>query len=42
MGACGYCAPDYAMTGRKAIDESKNGGEHNLVVWVRPLFKEVS
>ncbi|XAR69018.1 Non-specific serine/threonine protein kinase [Bertholletia excelsa] len=28
------------ITGRKAIDSSKAGGEHNLVAWARPLFKD--
>ncbi|KAJ4970287.1 hypothetical protein NE237_003386 [Protea cynaroides] len=28
------------ITGRKAIDNSKSGGEHNLVAWARPLFKD--
>lgn len=28
------------ITGRKAIDNSKVGGEHNLVAWARPLFKD--
>lgn len=28
------------ITGRKAIESSKTGGEHNLVAWARPLFKE--
>ncbi|KAB1218018.1 Serine/threonine-protein kinase PBS1 [Morella rubra] len=28
------------ITGRKAIDNSKAAGEHNLVAWARPLFKE--
>lgn len=28
------------ITGRKAIDNSKNNAEHNLVVWARPLFKD--
>lgn len=28
------------ITGRKAIDNSKAGGEHNLVAWARPLFKD--
>lgn len=28
------------ITGRKAIDNSKTGGEHNLVAWARPLFKD--
>eukprot|EP00270_Netrium_digitus_P005100 TRINITY_DN1664_c0_g1_i1.p1 TRINITY_DN1664_c0_g1~~TRINITY_DN1664_c0_g1_i1.p1 ORF type:complete len:490 (+),score=30.56 TRINITY_DN1664_c0_g1_i1:203-1672(+) len=61
MGTYGYCAPEYAMTGkltlksdvysfgvvllelitgRRAIDESRPPGEHNLVTWARPLFKE--
>ncbi|KAL0347241.1 UNVERIFIED_CONTAM: putative serine/threonine-protein kinase PBL7 [Sesamum calycinum] len=25
---------------RKAVDNSKTGGEHNLVLWARPLFKD--
>ncbi|XP_076900119.1 putative serine/threonine-protein kinase PBL7 [Bidens hawaiensis] len=28
------------ITGRKAIDNSKTGCEHNLVAWARPLFKD--
>ncbi|CAI9091038.1 OLC1v1025955C1 [Oldenlandia corymbosa var. corymbosa] len=28
------------ITGRKAIDNSKAAGEHNLVAWARPLFKD--
>ncbi|KAK2977618.1 hypothetical protein RJ640_007254 [Escallonia rubra] len=28
------------ITGRKAIDNSKTAGEHNLVAWARPLFKD--
>ncbi|RWR81796.1 serine/threonine-protein kinase CDL1-like protein isoform X2 [Cinnamomum micranthum f. kanehirae] len=28
------------ITGRKAIDNSKGVGEHNLVAWARPLFKD--
>ncbi|XP_024960591.1 probable serine/threonine-protein kinase PBL7 [Cynara cardunculus var. scolymus] len=28
------------ITGRKAIDHSKTGCEHNLVAWARPLFKD--
>ncbi|KAH7291555.1 hypothetical protein KP509_29G021700 [Ceratopteris richardii] len=28
------------ITGRKAIDQSKRTGEHNLVAWARPLFKD--
>lgn len=28
------------ITGRKAIDNSKTGGEQNLVAWARPLFKD--
>ncbi|XP_062092809.1 probable serine/threonine-protein kinase PBL7 [Humulus lupulus] len=28
------------ITGRKAIDNSRSGGEHNLVAWARPLFKD--
>ncbi|XP_077216547.1 serine/threonine-protein kinase PBL27-like [Tasmannia lanceolata] len=28
------------ITGRKAIDKSKSAGEHNLVAWARPLFKD--
>ncbi|KAI3473242.1 hypothetical protein Pfo_030534 [Paulownia fortunei] len=28
------------ISGRKAVDNSKAGGEHNLVVWARPLFKD--
>ncbi|XP_035547777.1 probable serine/threonine-protein kinase PBL5 isoform X1 [Juglans regia] len=28
------------ITGRKAIDNSRAAGEHNLVAWARPLFKE--
>lgn len=28
------------ITGRKAIDNSKSAGEHNLVAWARPLFKD--
>ncbi|KAK1320048.1 Serine/threonine-protein kinase PBS1 [Acorus calamus] len=61
MGTYGYCAPDYAMsgkltlksdvysfgvvlleliTGRKAIDVTRGGTEHNLVVWARPFLKD--
>ncbi|RWR84567.1 serine/threonine-protein kinase CDL1-like protein isoform X2 [Cinnamomum micranthum f. kanehirae] len=61
MGTYGYCAPEYAMsgkltlksdvysfgvvlleliTGRKAIDNSKEAGEQNLVVWSRPFFRD--
>ncbi|KAH7432269.1 hypothetical protein KP509_07G016300 [Ceratopteris richardii] len=28
------------ITGRKAIDNSRSAGEHNLVSWARPLFKD--
>lgn len=28
------------ITGRRAIDNSKGRGEHNLVSWARPLFKD--
>ncbi|KAI5083286.1 hypothetical protein GOP47_0003029 [Adiantum capillus-veneris] len=28
------------ITGRKAIDQAKRSGEHNLVAWARPLFKD--
>lgn len=28
------------ITGRKAIDNSRGSGEHNLVSWARPLFKD--
>uniref|UniRef100_A0A5B7B6Q6 non-specific serine/threonine protein kinase n=1 Tax=Davidia involucrata TaxID=16924 RepID=A0A5B7B6Q6_DAVIN len=28
------------ITGKKAIDDSKTAGEHNLVAWARPLFKD--
>lgn len=28
------------ITGRKAIDNTKASGEHNLVAWARPLFKD--
>jgi len=28
------------ITGRKAIDNSRSQGEHNLVAWARPLFKD--
>eukprot|EP01018_Ginkgo_biloba_P010392 Gb_27190 [translate_table: standard] len=28
------------ITGRKAIDNSRATGEHNLVAWARPLFKD--
>ncbi|ONK62393.1 uncharacterized protein A4U43_C07F3410 [Asparagus officinalis] len=28
------------ITGRKAIDNSRSGPEHNLVAWARPLFKD--
>ncbi|KAL6534226.1 putative serine/threonine-protein kinase pbl7 [Orobanche hederae] len=30
------------ISGRKAVDNSKKGGEHNLVLWARPLFKDKS
>ncbi|KAK9161470.1 hypothetical protein Syun_007811 [Stephania yunnanensis] len=28
------------ITGRKAIDETRSHGEHNLVAWARPLFRD--
>ncbi|KAL8515573.1 hypothetical protein ACS0TY_014311 [Phlomoides rotata] len=28
------------ITGRKAIDNTRGAGEHNLVAWARPLFKD--
>ncbi|CAH9091556.1 unnamed protein product [Cuscuta epithymum] len=28
------------ITGRKAIDNTRTPGEHNLVAWARPLFKD--
>ncbi|MCD7452818.1 putative serine/threonine-protein kinase pbl7 [Datura stramonium] len=28
------------ITGRKAIENSKTGGEHNLVAWAKPLFRD--
>lgn len=28
------------ITGRKAIDNTRVSGEHNLVAWARPLFKD--
>ncbi|XP_057771984.1 serine/threonine-protein kinase PBL27 [Salvia miltiorrhiza] len=28
------------ITGRKAIDNMRSAGEHNLVAWARPLFKD--
>lgn len=28
------------ITGRKAVDNSRASGEHNLVAWARPLFKD--
>lgn len=28
------------ITGRKAIDNARSHGEHNLVAWARPLFKD--
>ncbi|KAJ7547458.1 hypothetical protein O6H91_08G087000 [Diphasiastrum complanatum] len=28
------------ITGRKAIDNARLAGEHNLVAWARPLFKD--
>ncbi|GAV73155.1 Pkinase domain-containing protein [Cephalotus follicularis] len=28
------------ITGRKAIDNARTHGEHNLVAWARPLFKD--
>eukprot|EP00897_Mesotaenium_endlicherianum_P000230 jgi/Mesen1/10207/ME000077S09543 len=28
------------ITGRKAIDNTRSQGEHNLVAWARPLFKD--
>eukprot|EP00252_Welwitschia_mirabilis_P024461 TRINITY_DN726_c0_g4_i1.p1 TRINITY_DN726_c0_g4~~TRINITY_DN726_c0_g4_i1.p1 ORF type:complete len:496 (-),score=108.16 TRINITY_DN726_c0_g4_i1:752-2239(-) len=28
------------ITGRKAIDNNRSHGEHNLVAWARPLFKD--
>eukprot|EP00250_Pteridium_aquilinum_P014218 c21853_g1_i1 orf=584-2020(+) len=30
------------LTGRKAIDQCRPSGEHNLVAWARPLFKDRS
>ncbi|CAA7406287.1 unnamed protein product [Spirodela intermedia] len=30
------------ITGRKAIDNSRSAGEHNLVAWARPMFRERS
>lgn len=61
MGTYGYCAPEYAMsgkltlksdiygfgvvlleliTGRRAIDNSKQVGEQNLVAWSRQFLKD--
>ncbi|KAL9231905.1 hypothetical protein vseg_007066 [Gypsophila vaccaria] len=61
MGTYGYCAPEYAMsgkltiksdiysfgvllmeliTGRKAFDSHRINGEHNLIEWSRPFFKD--
>ncbi|KAL5984369.1 hypothetical protein ACLOJK_018473 [Asimina triloba] len=61
MGTYGYCAPEYAMsgkltlksdvysfgvvlleliTGRKAIDTSREAGEQNLITWSRPFLKD--
>ncbi|XP_076881754.1 putative serine/threonine-protein kinase PBL21 [Bidens hawaiensis] len=61
MGTYGYCAPEYAtsgkltiksdiysfgvvllelVTGRRAIDSTKNPGERNLVSWSRPFLKD--
>ncbi|PWA94284.1 protein kinase superfamily protein [Artemisia annua] len=40
MGTYGYCAPDYLITGRKAIDNTRCAAEQNLVAWARPLFKD--
>lgn len=61
MGTPGYCAPEYAMTGklslkcdiysfgvvllelitgRKAIDNTLDMGERNLIAWVRPYLKD--
>ncbi|KAL3641967.1 Serine/threonine-protein kinase pbl27 [Castilleja foliolosa] len=28
------------ITGRRAIDDTRDAGEHNLVAWARPLFKD--
>ncbi|XP_059667738.1 probable serine/threonine-protein kinase PBL7 [Cornus florida] len=28
------------ITGRRAVENSKTAGEHNLVAWARPLFKD--
>ncbi|XP_051132312.1 probable serine/threonine-protein kinase PBL7 [Andrographis paniculata] len=28
------------ISGRKAVNSSKTGGEHNLVAWVRPLLRD--
>ncbi|KAH7387983.1 hypothetical protein KP509_16G052000 [Ceratopteris richardii] len=30
------------ITGRKAFDQTRPSGEHNLVAWARPLFKDKS
>ncbi|XP_020599535.1 probable serine/threonine-protein kinase PBL21 isoform X2 [Phalaenopsis equestris] len=61
MGTYGYCAPDYAMsgkltvksdiysfgvvllellTGRKAYDITRKGGEENLITWARPFLND--
>lgn len=61
MGTYGYCAPEYAMsgkltlksdiysfgvvlmeliTGRKAVDPTKQPPEQNLITWVHPLLKD--
>ncbi|XP_009390872.2 probable serine/threonine-protein kinase PBL21 isoform X2 [Musa acuminata AAA Group] len=61
MGTYGYCAPDYAMsgkltlksdvysfgvllleliTGRRAFDSSKIGGQQKLMTWSRPFLSD--
>jgi serine/threonine protein kinase len=61
MGTYGYCAPEYALTGklttmsdvysfgvvfleivtgRRAIDTTREPDQHNLVLWAGPRFKE--
>ncbi|KAM7476093.1 hypothetical protein LguiB_023336 [Lonicera macranthoides] len=40
MGTHGYAAPEYIMTGRRAMDKSRPRKEQSLVDWARPLLKD--